>query len=301
MNRDEAVQQEIEALLSRKIGFNPDLASPRSITRAIKKGMRSNSIQTLSDYLDRLQTSAELFDDLVELVVVPETSFFRNRASFSFLRQWVAKEWPTIAKASPERILRVLSLPCSTGEEPYSIAITLLEEKLPMAGFQIDAIDISRAVLDKAQQGIYSPYAFRRQGYRSDDKYFRIGTPEGSSQAKRAVRRYFLIEPVREKISFCRGNILDPQLLTSRSPYDVVFCRNLLIGFDPAARDRAFTQLNQLLRPNGLLFLGSTETALVDKQQYQPVPYPDTFAFYKSAPHERTVYEKATHQRVSCS
>lgn len=281
MDRDEAIQREIETLLRRKIGFNADSAGPRSIERAIKKGMRSSGVQALSDYLALLQNSPDLFDALVESVVIPETSFFRNRASFLFLRQWVAREWSVVKQEAPTRRLRVLSLPCSTGEEPYSIAITLLEEELLMDEFEIDAIDISQAAIDKAKQGIYSPYAFRRQAYRSDDRYFNIGTPEGSSQTKRPVQRYFLIEPVRQKVSFCQGNVLEAQLLADRPPYDVVFCRNLLICFDQAARDRTFAQLNRLLRPNGLLFLGCTETTLVDRQQYRPVPYPDTFAHYK--------------------
>ena len=281
MDRDEAIQHEIEALLRRRIGLNPETVGSRTILRAIKKGMRSDNTQTFSEYLTRLQDSPELFDALVESVVVLETSFFRNRASFFFLRQWVAKEWSAVKAADPNRILRVLSLPCSTGEEPYSIAITLLEEGLSMDEFQIDGVDISQAAIDKARQGVYSPYAFRRQGYRSDDKYFSLGMPIGSSQAKRAVQRYILIDSVREKVNFSQGNILDPQLLSDQSPYDIVFCRNLLIFFGQMARDRTLTKLNQLLRPDGLLFLGCTETNLANRQHYRPVPYLDTFAHYK--------------------
>ncbi|MEM8504181.1 MAG: CheR family methyltransferase [Cyanobacteria bacterium P01_D01_bin.1] len=133
-----------------------------------------------------------------------------------------------------------------------------------------------------AKQDIYSPYAFRRQGYHSDDRYFSVGAPAGSSQTRRAVKRYFLVEHVREKVNFRRGNILDSQLLVDQPPYDVVFCRNLLLCFDQTARDRTFAKLNQVLHPNGVLFLGCAETTLVDRQHYQPVPYPNTFAYYKT-------------------
>ncbi len=150
-----------------------------------------------------------------------------------------------------------------------------------MNDFHIDGVDISFLALTKAKQGVYSPYSFRRQGYRSDNKYFNLGMPRESGQTKQTARRYFLVDAVREKVSFCQGNILDPQLLSDQSLYDVIFCRNLLIYFDQRARDRTFTKLGSLLRSDGLLFLGHTETSLLNSYQYQPVPYPDTFAYFK--------------------
>ncbi len=283
MDYDETIRCKIEALLRQRIGLNPQSVGAGTISRAIKKGMRSIGSQTFSDYLCHLKNSPEQFDALVESVVVPETSFFRNRASFSFLRQWVSREWSLVKKENTARILRVLSLPCSTGEEPYSIAITLLEEGLLMDEFHIDGIDISLLALTRAKQGIYSPYAFRRQGYRSDDKYFDLGIPKESKQTNRAARRYFLVDAVRKKVNFCQGNVLSPQLLSDQQSYDVIFCRNLLIYFDQEARDRTLAKLDSLLRPDGLLFLGYAETSLIDSHRYRPVPYPDTFAYYKGA------------------
>ncbi|MEL6602910.1 MAG: CheR family methyltransferase [Cyanobacteria bacterium J06614_10] len=277
MQYDETIQNEIENLLRQKIGLNPESVGSRSILRAVKKGMRMGKMQGLSDYLTSLQDSPEQFESLIESVVVPETSFFRNRASFVFLRQWISQSWPRT------RPLRVLSLPCSTGEEPYSIVITLLEEGLSLDEFHIDAVDISVRALEKAKQGIYSPYAFRRQTYRSDDKYFHLGVPEGVSHGKRVTQRYYLVEPVREKVAFQQGNVLDETLLNGQPPYDIVFCRNLLIYFDREARDRTLAKLDQLLRPSGLLFLGYAEAGIVNNEHYQAVPYPQTFAYYKQS------------------
>ncbi|MEL6158323.1 MAG: CheR family methyltransferase [Cyanobacteria bacterium J06623_5] len=277
MKYDETIQNEIENLLRQKIGLNPESVGSRSILRAVKKGMRMGKMQGLSDYLTSLQDSPERFESLIESVVVPETSFFRNRASFVFLRQWIAQSWQRT------RPLRVLSLPCSTGEEPYSIVITLLEEGLSLDEFHIDAVDISTRALEKAKQGIYSPYAFRRQTYRSDDKYFRLGVPDGVSHGKRVTQRYYLIDSVRQKVAFQQGNALDADLLSDQPPYDIVFCRNLLIYFDRGARDRTLAKLDQLLRPGGLLFLGYAEAGIVNSEYYQAVPYPQTFAYYKQA------------------
>mgnify|MGYP001791190288 CR=1 FL=1 len=275
MQQDETIRREIENMLRQKIGLNPDSVGSRSILRAVKRGMRTGKMQGLSDYWSSLNDSSSSFSSLVDAVVVPETSFFRNRASFVFLRQWVSQY------KGRETPLRVLSLPCSTGEEPYSIAIALLEEGLSFDDFHVDAVDISTPIIEKAKQGIYSPYAFRRQAYRDDDKYFSLGWPEGAARSNRATQRYFLDASVREKVCFQQGNILDPWLLSAQPPYDIVFCRNLLTYFDAGARDRAFKKIDQLLRPNGLLFVGHAENNMVDTHHYQPVPYPQTFAYIK--------------------
>lgn len=278
MEYEQAIQGEIEDLLRQKIGLNPSSVGARFMMRAVKKGLRMSKVQILSDYVEGLKTSPALFEALVESVVVPETKFFRNRAAFAFLRQWIAQEQPQL-----ERKLRVLSVPCSTGEEPCSIAITLLEEGLSFDDFQIDAVDISAIAIAKAKKGIYSPYAFRRQDYRQDDKYFALGLPEGTT-SKRAAQRYLLAEPVYQKISFIQANILDPALLANAEPYDIIFCRNLLMYFDQDARDRTTTSLSQMLRPGGLLFVGSKECELVDPTLYKAVPYPNTFAYRKHEP-----------------
>ncbi len=291
MEYTEVIQQEIEDLLRQRIGLNPESVGSNSIFRAVKKGMRTGKMQGLSDYLDSLRSSPMLFESLVESIVVPETSFFRNRASFVFLRQWLAQEWLSPDRLSPDRLspdgqrspnrpLRVLSIPCSTGEEPYSIAITLLEEGVALDDFQIDAVDISALAIAKAKEGVYSPYAFRRQTYRSDDKYFVLGVPKGA-KGKRTTQRYFLKESVRQKISFIQGNVLQPTLLNSVPPYDIVFCRNLLIYFDEEARTHVSTLIDRLLKPHGLLFVGYAETGLIDPARYKLVPYPQTFAFRK--------------------
>ena len=293
-------QREIEELLKERIGLNPSSIGPRAVLRAIKKGLRQSEAGSLADYRRQIEDSPELLNALIESVVVPETSFFRNRVSFGFLRQWIADQWKPQIASCAQRPLRVLSLPCSTGEEPYSIAITLLEEGLSLDKFHIDAVDISSVALEKARTGVFSPYAFRRRTYRKDDKYFSLAVPaedatdglapydptsltaELTSQySRRKPVRYVLCDRVREKVVFQQGNVLDKTLLADAPPYDIVFCRNMLIYFDRTARDRTFGFLDRVLRPEGLLFVGYAEMGLVSTDAYQPVPYPQTFAFYK--------------------
>ena len=295
MEQDKIFQNEIEELLRKRIGLNPESIGSRAVLRAVKKRMRQSGMQNSSSYLAALKTTPALFDALVEAVVVPETSFFRNRVSYGFLRRWIANEW----KPTANRPLRVLSLPCSTGEEPFSIAIMLLEEGLALNEFHIDAVDINAAALERAKKGIFSPYAFRRRAYRNNDKYFSLAMPSDNAATgfeicnpadvvshgeRQKPMRYVLADTVREKVVFRQGNVLDAQLLADELPYDIVFCRNMLIYFDQTARDRTTTLLDRVLRPNGLLFVGYAEPGLIDSKSYQLVPYPQTFAFYKRSP-----------------
>ena len=303
MEQESIWQKEIENLLRQRIGLNPDSVGSRTVLRAVRKGMRQGRWSNLADYWAALKVDTDLFDALMESVVVLETSFFRNRVSYEFLRRWIASEWkPKMGSAANRRPLRVLSLPCSTGEEPYSIAIALLEEKLGPDGFHIDAVDISAAALEKARKGVYSPYAFRRQTYRKGDKYFSLAVPTGdpvkgleicdldnftTETDRRKPVRYVLADLVREQVTFHPGNVLSAGLLANALPYDIVFCRNMLTYFDRAARDRTTDFINRMLQPDGLLFVGYAETSLIDLAQYQPVPYPQTFAFYKQSRHSR--------------
>ncbi|MGB3297473.1 MAG: protein-glutamate O-methyltransferase CheR [Phormidesmis sp.] len=304
MDGEQAMQREIEDLLRRKIGLDPDVIGARYWVRAVKKGMRMSKIQNLSDYLEALKTSPALFEALVESVVVFETSFFHNRAAFAFLRQWVAQAWVRPERKRPnakesKRKLRVLSVPCATGEEPYSIAITLLEAGLSLNDFQIDAVDISAIAISKAKTGTYSPYTFRRQGYRQDDKYFSLSSPKDSIKSRRTAQRYLIAQSICQSVSFIQGNVLDAELLNNRDSYDIIFCRNLLIYFDQTARDRTTLLLTQLLQPRGLLFVGRTEAALVDSTLYKAVPYPQTFAYRKQAVHLQIDSQLAASEQVS--
>ncbi len=134
MNYFKTIQaEEVEELFQQKARLDPKSVGSEPIVRAVKKGLRTSEIQGLHGHPVGLRASPALFEALVELIVVRETSCFRNRASFTFLRRWVAQDWPQIQ--SINRLLGVLSMPRSIGEEPYSIAISLLEKGLILGKF----------------------------------------------------------------------------------------------------------------------------------------------------------------------
>jgi chemotaxis protein methyltransferase WspC len=154
----------------------------------------------------------------------------------------------------------VLSIPCACGEEPYSIAITLLELGLSPSNFQIDAVDISARHLALAERGIYRAHSFRGSDLSFRQRYFQ---PSPHAQS------FTLDARVRATVRFHRGNLLDPHLLIGQPPYDVIFCRNLLIYLDAAARQRAMAALDRLLDRTGLIFVGHADRLAVDGSGFE--------------------------------
>jgi chemotaxis protein methyltransferase WspC len=260
-------QAAIEALLQQKIGLDPNIIGSNQIARAVHQRLLACGLPDVTTYRLRLETSPEEFDALIETIVVPETWLFRDREPFTFLSHYVKTEW---LPAYPHKILRILSIPCSTGEEPYSISICLLEAGLKSNNFHIDAVDISQKALDYAQQAIYTQKSFRGGNLSLRQLYFnRVGT------------NYQLKELVRNSVRFARGNILEPLSLQEKQPYHVIFCRNLFIYFTPAARTRTIEVLSGLLSDRGLLFVGHSETSVIPPLKFAPVSYPLAFAFRK--------------------
>lgn len=260
------ILQAIEALLSKKIGLDASTIGSSKIVRAIERRRLACSEPDRKSYLKRLQTSPHELEELIENVIVPETWFFRDRKPFDFLGSYVMSEWLPNHR---NRILRVLSLPCCTGEEPYSIAITLLEAGLNPNQFYIDGIDISKYSLIEAKKGVYRKNSFRGQELSKKKQYFQE-TTEG----------YQVSQLVRQRVNFSYGNILE-LFEKEKNKYDVIFCRNLLIYFEDSAREQVLKTLELLLTPKGLLFLGSAETGMISTTKLVSVQQPFTFAYQK--------------------
>ena len=183
------------------------------------------------------------------------------------MSRYVISEWLPV---HPHSRLRVLSVPSSTGEEPYSIAIALLESGLLSKKFHIDAVDISKKSLRYAQHAVYSRNSFRGDSIGLQNRFF-TQTTDG----------YQLCESVRNTVNFRHGNLLERQFLAEETPYDVIFCRNLLIYFDQSARNQAAQVLYRLLTKNGLLFVGHSETRQISSHRFASVNHPSAFAFRK--------------------
>jgi chemotaxis protein methyltransferase WspC len=259
----------VESLLADRIGVDPRTLGEGQLTRALHARMSDLGLSRPEDYARTLRGSAEEQDALVEAVVVTESWFFRDERPFEVFREYVRERWLSRPDLPP---LRVLSVPCAGGEEPYSVAIALLELGLPRERWVVDAVDVSARMLEHAARGV-----FRENSFRGADLAFR-------ARHFREVGRGYELDPrVRAGVRFLRGNLLDPNLLTGEPPYDVIFCRNLLIYFDPAARRRALDTLERLLAGDGLLFLGHAELPGEAASRFESFGGKGAFAYRRAA------------------
>ncbi|MBD9503630.1 CheR family methyltransferase [Pseudomonas sp. BGr12] len=252
-------------LLKERIGLDAESVGDAVIERAVRQRCNKVSGGNAEHYWMQLQGSAEEVQALIEAVIVPETWFFRYPESFGALADLASRRVLELAGTRP---LRILSLPCSTGEEPYSIIMALLDAGLAPAAFQVDALDVSRAVLERAEEGRYGRNSFRGSNLAFRDRYF---SADGND--------YQLAEAVRRKVRFRVGNLLAPGLLAGEAPYDYVFCRNLLIYFDRPTQEQVVDVLRRLARPDGVLFIGPAEASLMSRIGLRPLGVPQSFAF----------------------
>lgn len=172
--------------------------------------------------------------------------------------------------AQPERCVRVLSLPCSTGEEPYSVAMALLDAGIPPANFHIDAIDICHRSLATAERGVYGRNSFRGKLLDYRDRHFDTNKDLST-----------LSELVRQQVHFRHGNMFAPDFLINEKPYDFVLCRNVLIYFDREMQQQAVQILERLLHAQGTIFVGPAEAGVMLRPNLASAGIPLAFAFQK--------------------
>lgn len=282
---------DFSAVLKRKMGLDSGSIGKAAVERAVRHRMLAVGTEDAQDYLMRVQTSRAEMQQLIEAVIVPETWFFRYPesqaamaalardrlfgagtaaagASGSGIATSGASGSGTATSGADARVLRVLSVPCSSGEEPYSIAMALLDAGVPASRFQVDAVDISERMVEFAQRACYGRNSFRGDDLSYRDRYF-TETADG----------YQLVGAVAARVRFLAGNLFDSHLLHNTVPYDFVFCRNLLIYFDAATQERAVAVLRRFTCRDGILFVGPAETSLMTGRRLPAVPMARAFAF----------------------
>jgi len=261
----------IESLLRKEIGLDAASIGSSLIERTVRLRMKKLGLKRAQDYERLLNTSPSELGELTEAVVVTETWFFRDQPAFAAFRR-VTQDW---LQQHPAGTVRVLSVPCSSGEEPYSLAMALLDAQVPPHRFSIQAVDISVHALDRAKRAVYGKNSFRGKEMDFRTRHF-IHTKEG----------YVLGPQVRECVQFFRENLLDGNFLVGHAPYDVIFCRNLLIYFDRTTQILALDKLHRLLSPQGTLFVGPAELPLVMEHGFVSANQPMTFACRRSDANE---------------
>jgi chemotaxis protein methyltransferase CheR len=207
----------------------------------------------IRDLLPLLQKNQDLTKDLVSQLTVNETYFFRENAQIQLLtKHLIPRLFSLNGKNQP---LRILSAGCSSGEEPYSLVMALEEVwgKSARELFQVEGGDLDRQILHKARKGIYSPFSFRGV---SEDLRLRYFEPAGP--------HFQLIPELRNRVDFHELNLLDSDFPAKLNDYDVLFFRNVSIYFDMETRLRIQKKLAEILKPDGYLIVGSSETLAND-------------------------------------
>jgi chemotaxis protein methyltransferase WspC len=251
--------KKVEAILLAKIGLQADSLGKDAVIDAARRRMSERGVRDPDAYVQLLSSAPEELQALIEAVVVSETWFFREPASYALLRERLAVKPVT----GP---VQVLCIPCATGEEPYSVVMTLMESGYPPERIEVHGVDVSRNALRVAAAGRYRRNSFRGQ-MGGHGKHFE--EHDGVFQLSATVRR---------AVHFHPGNVLDPKLFAGLK-FHAVFCRNLLIYLDRPSRAQALENLQRMLRPEGVLFVGHSEAGDVASHGLVRTGDPRSFAF----------------------
>jgi chemotaxis protein methyltransferase CheR len=227
----------------------------------IGKRMRSLDIPDHRAYLRYIEQddSREEIVQLLDVISTNVTHFFREQAHFDFIQE-TTKDWISRGQSR----LRLWSAACSTGEEPYSLAITL-HEALGGRGADIKilATDISTRVLDQARKGIYNEEKLKNISAARRKRFFRE-SPDGEAAA------FTVKDELRKPIVFRRLNLAAPPF-PMHGPLDIVLCRNVMIYFDNKVRSQLLAEAYRLLKPGGYLIVGHAESLAGMMSDFKPV------------------------------
>lgn len=250
-----------QELVHRRSGLKFEAVAESCLMRAVQQRMSATKATLSSAYYTQLLGDDAEFDELVSLLTINETYFFREPKQLELLVEQFLP--PLLAKAgdTPRRPLRILSAGCSTGEEPYSIAIAIREKLGESAGrlVSITACDIDQHALRRARRAHYPEYSFRATPAALRERYF---TPLPG-------RGYRLDEQIRSMVEFHSFNLLAGKLPERLANFDVVFFRNVSIYFDAPSREITLRTLHAAMRETGYLVLGSAETLANDLGVFQ--------------------------------
>jgi chemotaxis protein methyltransferase CheR len=232
---------------------------------------RKHALKSIEDLAAAVRAAPKgpLAREVVEAMTTNESFFFRDVKPFDQFRGYVLPELLKARAAS--RTIRIWSAACSSGQEPYSLAMILAEEQAKLAGWQVDilATDLSTEILERAQAASYTQFEVQRGlPIQYLIKYF-----------EQQGERWHLKAPIRGMVRFRCFNLLED--LASLGGFDVIFCRNVLIYFDQPTKTMVLDRMARLLPPDGFLYLGGAETVLGITDKFQAAA--DNHGIYRPA------------------
>ena len=239
--------------------------------------MKALNAQSLREYADKIISQPGRDNEMRQLlneVTIGETCLFRSQAQVDAIRKVILPEFLKERTRQIVKKIRIWSAGCSTGEEPYTLAMTLLEESgglLKGWQFDISATDLNDRSVETAKAGIYGDYALRNTTDYYKRKYF-VQLDGGKLQVRPEVKKI---------ISFSRLNLQDDSKMLFMKGMDLIFCCNVLIYFDGASKSRVITHYFNNLTFGGYFFLGTSESLLRLNDQFHLVHFPGTIGYWK--------------------
>ncbi len=258
--------------LYRRTGMVFTEAKRYYVERRVVERMVATRATSFTQYFARLRADAhEEIEKIINAVTVNETYFYREEHQLKCLSSDLLAQ--RIKQKAPGGLIRIWSAPCSTGEEPYSIAIWLLENWPLVDDYEIEIIgsDIDTDVLRTAAAGIYGKRALMRLSAELVEKYF---SPVAEGQ-------WQIHEDLRASVRFSTVNIVEPEQTRAFGRFDVIFCRNVLIYFDDVARRIAAENLYENLEPGGFICLGHTESMSRISSLFEPGRFADAIVYQR--------------------
>ena len=265
----DAVFERFAQLITRELGIKMHKTKRTTVQNRLQRRLQELGLRSFEEYekhlVAHIGTERHQFYDAV---TTNKTDFFREPAHFEYLRNNVLPEL-----GNGPGNLKVWSAACSTGEEPYSIALRLLEEwdQIDHVDVEIHGADIDSDVLERARRAVYGDRSLQRMPKPWLAKYFtRVG-----------AGRYQLDDGIRGAITLHHVNVCDTQAMRAFYDFDVIFCRNVLIYFDEVSSRRAAENLYGALRPGGYLFLGHSESMSRISPIFNPIHLPEGFVYQR--------------------
>jgi len=253
-------EQFIEGI-KRKTGIDLALYKEAQMKRRLTSLYEKKGYRNFVDFLRALEQDRDLMNEFLDRMTINVSEFYRNGKRWDVLQK---KIFPKLLQTNKR--LKIWSAACSTGEEPYSLAM-VLSQLVPLSQIQIIATDLDENVIQKAKLGVYPERSLAEVPSDIKAKYFE---QEGSF--------YRVKDEIKRCVTFKKQNLLND---TYDSNYDLIVCRNVMIYFTEEAKDQIYNDFSKALRKDGVLFVGSTE------QIFNPARYEfeveDTFFYRKNS------------------
>ncbi len=263
--------EHFRVVVTQRLGLAFDDGKLEFLSDTLRQRMDSAGCARFAAYVQLLQSVAavEEMRAVARVLTVNETYFFRNPDHFRAFGELVIAQ--RMRAQSDRRALRILSAGCASGDEAYTLAILLRDRHPELAGWDVSihGIDISSAMIEKAERGRYSTWSLRQTPADLQQKYFRA---DG--------RDFVLDERVRQAVSFAEQNLIEDNPKFWRpDTFDVIFCRNVTMYFTPEVMRAVIARMAAALCPGGFLFLGHAETLRGISQEFHLRHTHDTFYY----------------------